>query len=476
MDDLFPDAAAAAAEFAAKRGKFSFSPRADGGTEVFYQMPEDILARARNRRLPKSKLEPVRLLWFADDGSVVTEPRWTLPERSDYLEPKYDELKTITFEGYGLEEPDHPDGMFDVLLELPAGCVKSPEFGLGLKKDYRFIIDTLEDLDGIKALVISRLRKTAIKGKTYVLGHADFDALRKAINNTHTAAVSAARKDKEILAHNTLLTGLDPERFPARSRPYKSDVIYKAVGGDVPTATLSDRDQTAVVSMLSANKREIAKKRPREFLELQREIELVNFETLIARLSDMMGKKLSEQRWQTFFLDNPFVLSLAFGLPLVAMDQQVSVGGRAFSGKGEKIADFLHKNELTDNLALLEIKTPETALLGSEYRGGVYRPSADLVGSVTQILDQRYHLMTELAVKKMKSHRFDIQGYAIKCVVIAGRAPVDDPAQTRSFELFRNGLTDVMIITFDELLAKLRGLHTFLSTPAAPAAPAQQPD
>ena len=51
---------------------------------------------------------------------------------------------------------------------------------------------------------------------------------------------------------------------------------------------------------------------------------------------------------------------------------------------------------------------------------------------------------------------------AIKCVVIAGRLPAGE-AQRRSFEVFRNACKDVEIVTFDELLDKLRLLLDHLS-------------
>jgi hypothetical protein len=176
----------------------------------------------------------------------------------------------------------------------------------------------------------------------------------------------------------------------------------------------------------------------------------------------LMNGNHAEGVWQKFFMDNPFILNLAFGLPIVAVGGQVSVGGRALSGHGDKVADFLHRNNLTDNLALVEIKTAKTPLLGASYRRDVYPPSKELTGSITQLLDQRYHLQTEIAMLRHNSNRSDLESYAIKGVVIAGTMPTER-AEKKSLELFRNSLNDVLVITFDELLGKLRGLHAFLS-------------
>jgi hypothetical protein len=203
-------------------------------------------------------------------------------------------------------------------------------------------------------------------------------------------------------------------------------------------------------------------------MELQRDIELVTLERLIDKLDSLMEKQSTEPQWHNLFADNPFILTLAFGLPVIAIGDQVSVGGRTFFGAGEKITDFLVKNDITDNLALIEIKTPNTKLLGRPYRLGVFPPSADLAGAVTQVLDQRYKLQAEFNAKKAASRRYDLEAYAVRCVVIIGTTP-KEPDQKKSLELFRNSLHDTLIVTFDELLAKLRHLHQFLVPPISSA-------
>jgi hypothetical protein len=70
----------------------------------------------------------------------------------------------------------------------------------------------------------------------------------------------------------------------------------------------------------------------------------------------MVSKKLTESAWQRFFVDNPFVLCLAFRLPVVMLHGQVSVGGRRFSGSGDTISDFAVKAFASGNLSLIEIK------------------------------------------------------------------------------------------------------------------------
>jgi hypothetical protein len=137
---------------------------------------------------------------------------------------------------------------------------------------------------------------------------------------------------------------------------------------------------------------------------------------------------------------------------------QVSVGGRKFSGSGDKISDFAVKAAASGNLALIEIKVPETPLLETRaYRSDLYAPAREISGAVNQVLDQRYQLQKSITVLKDTSGIWEVESYAVQGLVIAGRTPTGR-AQLKSFELFRNGLKSVMVITFDELLSKLEQL------------------
>ena len=455
-------------------GHFSFAAgEPTGWVNVLYEFsPEryanvEALADADERADPNAALrrrQPVRLLSVnPNEDAVMLFPRTTLPG-DHFLKPKYRSIETIILEGFGFDFPEAPDDVAGVLESLPSGFVQDPEYGLGLLKDYRFIIDAIERIPGLERFQLSRTQPTKILGDTYILNFRQYDGLRKAINSTHSNAVKKAADDKHILAYNSLLHELDSSKYPEQHRTYTGGTIYRVVEGGA-SPKLSEKDQLAVLMLVTQSKKNLGKSHPDKLMRLQREIELVTLEQLIQAMESLISKSVLEPHWQRFFVANPFVLSLAFGLPIVGVGDQVSVGGRTFSGGGEKIADFLIKNSLTDNLALIEIKTPHTKLIGKEYRGGVFPPSRDLAGCVTQVLDQRHHLQADLNALKDNSRQYGVQSYAIRCVVIIGTTP-EEPDQKKSLELFRNNLHDVLVITFDELLEKLRQLHKFLSSDA----------
>lgn len=174
-----------------------------------------------------------------------------------------------------------------------------------------------------------------------------------------------------------------------------------------------------------------------------------------------------EKFWQAELTKYSFVLSQAFSSPVILIQKEAYLGGKSIHNKGGKVTDFLLKNALTDHVLVVEIKTPETALLEkSEYRTGVYAPSKELGGVVTQAAKQRQELCENFAALRTATE--DTTGEKIRlaeprCLVIAGNTSQLDSAVKRdSFELFRRELHHIEVVTFDELFKKVEVLLTLL--------------
>lgn len=121
----------------------------------------------------------------------------------------------------------------------------------------------------------------------------------------------------------------------------------------------------------------------------------------------------------------------------------------------------------TRNLTLIEIKHPQHDLLGKPYRK-TYTPSHELSGSVAQVISQRSVLLREtLSLSYELDER--VHAHALAAIVIIGRTPSKVDGQ-RDFEQYRNGLKDVLMITFDEMLERLQSIHQALA-PKPPVAP-----
>ena len=87
-----------------------------------------------------------------------------------------------------------------------------------------------------------------------------------------------------------------------------------------------------------------------------------------------------ESFWQETFKQNTYALSQVFSVPVVFIRDKAYVGGMNIDGTDAKFVDYLFSSESSNEAILVEIKTPATRLLGSQYRR-VYKPSPELSGS-----------------------------------------------------------------------------------------------
>lgn len=445
---------------------------------VYFVPPEHSLLAAE-REVTEAQGLRTKLLDINGREKVLTiHPINTFGDRPGFLQQKYDQVERITIEDadfiyplFGNEVPTDSDGVIEVLDRLPQTFTKDYAFGLGLAKPYRFIIDAVEALSDCVEIVITDSQATgpAADGQRFHIAKTDFEQARVELNKIERNAQTASRVVKEAAAYNVLAERLGlPTRTPNAGRsPYRKLFTTIAQGQE----ELSKEDQSAVIGALTNHVADIAAAQPKKLAKLRDDIELVTLERLIQQYESMLGEKLVEGRWQAFFNENPFILNMAFGYPVIKVRDQASVGGRKLSGGGEKITDFLVKNSLTNNTALFEIKTPQTPMLNrTPFRDGVYTPSSDLSGSINQALDQKYQFQRQVAQIKDNSRLYDIESYAVHCCLVIGRTP-DGEDQKKSFELFRRNSKDVEIVTFDELLEKLRQLSAFLRAGETEAAP-----
>ncbi|BCS98681.1 hypothetical protein DSLASN_43130 [Desulfoluna limicola] len=168
-----------------------------------------------------------------------------------------------------------------------------------------------------------------------------------------------------------------------------------------------------------------------------------------------------EEFWQKELTKNSFILSQVFSFPVVVVKDKAYVGGKSINNQGGNVVDFLYKNKFTNNAALIEIKTPSINLLGAKYRQ-TYNVSTELSGSVNQTLNYNSSLGQEY---------FSLVGYntgmfssfSPNCVVIIGNTQeLNSPEKVKAFELYRNNLKNLKILTFDELFGRVENFIQIL--------------
>jgi hypothetical protein len=433
-------------------------------TEVSLSAPHELVRAVAAAWFEGVEPEP-KILFKLDYefGKISLFPQ-TIYFSNHLYQQKYRRIKEIQLD-FNIEAspPQNHDEALDALNDLPSGFIKDPGYGLGLIKEMRPLIHSIECIKGVTRLLIGEFETTHVNGCNFCLPEAEYSILRSGMNRIARRYQSESLIDREIMAHNASIHKARPEEFKFKERPYEPGTIYKLLGGSQSgTTKLRGKDRRGILDSLAANAVAIAKRDPKEFIQLQKDIELVSLDQLIASCQVKLRRNGQESEWQKLLELNPFILSMLFGQPVIVLQAGASVGGQTISGGGMKIADFLAKNSLTNNAALVELKTPKTQLLGAKYRTGVYAPSPALMGAIAQVLDQRLKIVTDIAGIKHRSKIVNLEVYAVECVVVVGQTP-DDENERASFEMIRNQMKDVRVITFDELIERLQLLRELLS-------------
>jgi hypothetical protein len=429
-------------------------------------------ARARELAERLNDDEPADRIKLVDfdlsEGRVHLYPLYTLPSNDRFLTPKYGQILKISTPLEFHQLPEFPLDVEDALRELPNGLTKDFQYGLGFLKAYKVILDMVEMNTECTVLSIGSAQPTGALGEVFNLTQDDFDALRSEIDRIASRSHAVSTRVKSAHVHNELATslGLPPVEVRRGRHPVTQLMTDVVVGA----RTLDSAEQDGLIGIAVSESRRMAETRPEALAKLKAEIDLVTLETLIDRFELALTAGKPEPYWQKFFEMNPFALHLAFGYTVIQVRSQASVGGRSLSGEGDKIADYLVKNPESNNVGIFEIKRPKVELVRSAtYRGGVHAPTQELAGSITQILDQRYQLQRSLTALKESSRDYELEQYAIGCCLVIGQTPTE-PDEQKSFELFRHSLKDVAVVTYDELLAKLKQLRELLQPEPAQAA------
>jgi hypothetical protein len=409
----------------------------------------------------KSPVAPVCIISIDSTVQRATIfPIDTHPVVDLFFKPKYGQIRSFSVP-YSDDLPTDHNGLDIFLDSLPRGFTKDYQYGLGLPRQYRSLIDAVESQTACTHIDFTYDEEASVDGLRLNIPLSSFEEARAEIDRIIGRSNTASFNVRKAASHNWVATQLGSEAVDYKRGRHPMVKAFADAAAD--DRKLRDEDIDDLIDVVFNETLKLRNARPEALAKLREDIELLELDALIERYEEMLAKDLTENKWQEFFETNPFILSFAFGYPLILTQGQASVGGRKLSGGGGKIADFLVKNPSTNNVALFEIKRPSTELLQkSEYRGDLYAPSSELSGSVLQVLDQRQHLVEEFPQIMRNSRTYDIESFAVRLCLIIGRVP-DTPQKIKSFELFRANSHDVEIVMFDELLDRVRLLRTFVS-------------
>ena len=194
------------------------------------------------------------------------------------------------------------------------------------------------------------------------------------------------------------------------------------------------------------------------FIKTKEKLDIVYLEDVITKFKKLLDvAKDNEEQWQNFFEKYSWMLTHLFPYQVILKKGKAYVGGKTIENEEGRIVDFLFENNLYDNFALLEIKTHRKDLLkaGTYRKPDVFSSSDELSGGLNQCLDQKDTFLKDFG-KENKS-------YDPKCILVIGLKSSLTKHQAKCFELLRANQKNVDIVTFDELLSKLEGLHKVIT-------------
>lgn len=426
---------------------------------VIFTPPEEAFPRGHNREkefkllIAQINLEKTAFTFFPFKGRGLYA-----------MQPKYLHLTAITVEiqfynevGFDIEDID------DIFATLPDVFIENYNYGLGFLKKYNQIASFIETA-GAKHLYIMKRQPTSFdkESEIMIINEKDLRTLQKNIDKISARASKISSSTKHDVVAEILL------EFLGHSTGHSVNLQKINVNERIsklalrPLNEVSHERQNEAMEIITANSRKMLQEQPDKLVKLRKDIDLVTLDELLNKFGAMLEEDLEEFRWQRLFEDNPFILNTAFGVPIIKVHSHAYVGGQKIAGGGNKITDFLVKNSISNNAAIIEIKKPATKLLGTgTYRHDVYPPSSELSGAINQLLDQIYKFQKNIALLKEESGIYNIETYSVVGVLLIGRS-MSIKDKKKSFELFRGNSKNIIIITFDELLEKLKQLRTFL--------------
>ncbi|SAL39642.1 hypothetical protein AWB69_03969 [Caballeronia udeis] len=188
------------------------------------------------------------------------------------------------------------------------------------------------------------------------------------------------------------------------------------------------------------------------------------------RSKDVRG---NEALWQLFFEKNQWIfgygLSYFFVTGFDHRKLEQVVEGHDILNRGKRVDGLMKTRGIVNSLCFVEIKTHETPLLdNAAYRPGCWAPSKELSGAIAQVQGTVSVAIQNLGnLLRPKDETGDPTGEEVfnfkpRAFLVIGS--LDEFAsehgvnsdKVRSFELFRNSITGIEILTFDELYERSR--------------------
>ncbi len=337
------------------------------------------------------------------------------------------------------------------IAKIPTAIRPNARFAVGDKRSMEFLRALVRRFPSLTKVVFTLTGTTKVATPTTTFKWSDFERLVRAVGRELT--LYDIRRKATV---RNRLAELSTDFRPAKTELPKGGLshLLEPYGGEV---RLSEEDTDRLLDLVGAQtfgKVSVTN----NFLRTKDKINVAYLEDVIDGYERLMKAMTdNEKAWQAFFDLHGWILGNVFPYQVILTQKEAYVGGKTIANKEGRVVDFLFQNGFCDNYALLEIKTHLTKLMKPKaYREPeAFAQHEDCAGSLSQCLDQKQTFMNDIG-----------NGLSLdpKVVLLIGRKSELNDKQARAFELLRRNQKNVDIVTFDELLAKLKGLRAILQT------------
>lgn len=393
-------------------------------------------------------------------------------DKSD--EDRYRKIKEIYFDLSDDEFTYLTGGPFDANVEcpnsipegiFPKGVGKNLEYGSGVLKKYSTIINAIESDTKCKKIYISDALGVEITGKIFRINRHIFEEHIESLDRQHRMVAQVSYKFKEVSSRNLVREANGEEKINSpKFRSPARKAASKAFSLD-----MSEDEFDEIADLFVESFPVLGRRFSKRIVSFQEEIMITSLNAVIEEADSMLENSVGEKKWQQFFMDYQIVLQQVFYAPIEIIQKEAYLRPTQIDGSGAVITDFLTVNRSTRSLILVEVKTPSASIIGSDsYRGQgeskVYPIHKNLACAISQLQGQIYSAQSHLSQMSGGyglEHNMRLQG-AIKGALIIGKLSDYSDLQKDSFSRFRADLHSVEIITYDELIDRLKSLRDLL--------------
>lgn len=260
-------------------------------------------------------------------------------------------------------------------------------------------------------------------------------------------------------------------RWFGRSRDLKNDLVGNTFAATfpndfqksdsavyVPDMLASILSQNVLSRLSSADKDALTKFLP-EFISsesiasvnlLKAEAQIQSLKELVVDMEKALAENKSESWWQTYIRSKMLIIQQGYIKALDKMNVAVVE---------TKYPDF---SLLTHDgyLDILEIKKPSTPLLKKDESRGNYYWDNEISKAIIQVENYIENVSkhgSDITVHLRNKHKIDMQVLRPRGIIVAGnRSTLVDQKQKDDFRLLAHALKNITVLTYDELLTRLR--------------------